>query len=294
MGVQETGATQDGVGRQAHAQRNVTLAHTAAGGIVHQGATGQNHRGIDVVVVQVQRGACLHRDCARTEGPGRAVVRCRFGGGACGNRETTREGVLAGHNELARPRLGQRMGAADQARQAQLRCSTRHIDCAGGPQGYRTGQAAGTGRGGQGAAIEGNGLGADGGALEVQRCAAGHHHATSGGAQAGGVANGQGARAHGGGTGVGVGARQGGGARTRLRQRAGAADHARMRHRIAAVEDQRAVVAHIACNGAAGATRAHLQGACADGGGPAVGVVARQGQGVGACLAHRARAANHA
>ena len=75
---------------------------------------------------------------------------------------------------------------------------------------------------------------------------------------------------------------------------AGAGDHARKRHRVAAVEGQRAVVGDVADDAAGRAAIAELQGAGADGGAARIGVVASQDGRAGADLADAAGARDHA
>ena len=79
-----------------------------------------------------------------------------------------------------------------------------------------------------------------------------------------------------------------------LGERAGAADDAGIGQRVAAVEDECAVVDDVAGHAARGAPVAELQRAGADRRNARVGVVARQRQRIGAALGERAVAADNA
>ncbi len=94
--------------------------------------------------------------------------------------------------------------------------------------------------------------------------------------------------------GIGVGAGQDERAGAGLGHRAGAADHAGIGERVAAVEDERAVVDDVAGDAAGGAAVAELQRAGADRRRAGVGVGAGQRQRAGAGLGERAGAADHA
>ncbi len=96
------------------------------------------------------------------------------------------------------------------------------------------------------------------------------------------------------GAGIGVVTRQRQCAGAALGQRAGAADHARIGQRVAAVEGKHAVVHDVADDRAGDAAVADLQDARADRGAAGIGAVSRQDQRAGAGLGERARAADHA
>ena len=92
--------------------------------------------------------------------------------------------------------------------------------------------------------------------------------------------------------GIGVGAGKNGGAGALLHQIARATDRARQRHRVGAVDHQRAIVDDIANDRARGAAIAQLQRAAGDGGAAGVAVAGGEDGGASACLHHAARAAD--
>ena len=204
------------------------------------------------------------------------------------------------------PALGQRAGAADHAAIGQRVAAVEHQravvdDVAGDAAGgaavadlQRAGadrRAAGVGVGAGEDRGAGPDLGERAGAADHagigQRVAAVEHQRgvvddvaddTAGGAA---VADLQRPRADRRAAGIGVGAGEDRGSGPGLGERAGAADHAGIGHRVAAVEDERAVVDDVADDAAGGAAIADLQRAGADRRGAGIGVGAGEDRGSG-------------